>query len=334
MTIEFKKDNFFKIDPECHLITNISLFEHYPGFKMWWGAVPNILRALNMGLKEEELPLEPYELEHTPDPEMILKAMDKYGVDIACILPESMMDTTGYTTKWVTNEEMARVVESHPDRFIYHPNISPIKHKGVKNTIYELEYWVKEKGAKIVKFYPPEDTFINDPDLWPFYKKAQELNITLSIHTGWAWVPPGKTKHSLPVLLDDVACDFPDLRIVAFHMGYPYCDDMNMIAMCHPNVTLCLSLLMSWSMTAPWKFAKIIGEALRFAGPDRIIWGVDYAGAAIQIAIAVKGFSEFQIPEDMRMGYGYPEITEEIRRKIFGENLARILGIEPKRRVK
>jgi hypothetical protein len=109
---------------------------------------------------------------------------------------------------------------------------------------------------------------------------------------------------------------------------------MNMIAMCHPNVTLCLSLLMSWSMTAPRKFAKIIGEALRFAGPDRIIWGVDYAGAAIQIAIAVKGFQEFQIPEDMRKGYGYPEITEEIRRKIFGENLARILGIDLKRRVK
>ena len=185
-----------------------------------------------------------------------------------------------------------------------------------------MEYWVKEKGAKIVKFYPPEDTYINDPDLWPFYEKAEELNVVLSIHTGWAWVPPGKAKYALPVLLDDVARDFSHLRIIAFHMGYPYCDDLNMVAMGYPNVALCLSLVQPWALTAPRKFARILGEALRFAGPDRIIWGVDYAGAASFIAIAVKGFLKFQIPEDMQVGYGYPEITDDIRRKIFGENLS------------
>ena len=42
---------------------------------------------------------------------------------------------------------------------------------------------------------------------------------------------------------------------------------------------------------------------------------------------------EFQIPEDMQEGYGYPAITDEDRRKIFGENLAGLIGIEPKRRV-
>ena len=333
MTTEFKKDDFFKIDPECHLIPDIHLLEHFPGVNMWWRAVPNILRALNMGLPEGDLSFEDWELKHVPNPENIIRAMDKYGVDIVCLLPESMMDTTGYTTRWVTNGEMGRVVDSNPDRFLYHPNLSPIKHKGIKNTIWELEYWVKERRAKIFKYYAPEDTYINDPDLWPFYEKAQELGITLTIHTGWAWVPPGKAKYALPILLDDVARDFPELKIIAFHMGYPYCDDLNMVAMAHPNVYLCLSLLVPWSITAPHKFAKIFGEALRFAGSERIIWGVDYAGAASQIAFAVKGFREFKIPEDMRVGWGYPEITDEIRRKIFGENLARILGIELKRRV-
>ncbi|WP_300655718.1 bifunctional diguanylate cyclase/phosphodiesterase, partial [Pseudomonas sp.] len=45
------------------------------------------------------------------------------------------------------------------------PNISPIKQRGVDNAIWELEYWVKERNARIFKFYPPEDTYINDPDL-------------------------------------------------------------------------------------------------------------------------------------------------------------------------
>ena len=245
------------------------------------------------------------------------------------------MDTTGYTSRWVSNGEMAKAVEANPDRFMYQPNISPIKHKGVKNTIWELEYWVKEKGAKIFKFYPPEDTYINDHDLWPFYKKAEELDIVLDIHTGFSWVPPGKSKYALPIYLDDVARNFPGLKLVAFHMGYPYCDDLNMVAMGHPNVYPCLSLLLPWSLSAPRKFAKIIGEAFRFAGVDKIIWGTDFAGFGIQVRTGVIGMREFQIPEDMQKSYGYPAITDEDRRKIFGENLGKLLGIDTsKRRIK
>lgn len=331
---EFKKDNYFKIDPEPHLIGNMEHINHFPGVQMWWKAIENIERPLISGIPPEKMAgIEGWETIKTTDPANLIMAMDKYGVDIACLLPESMMDTTGYTTRWCTNGEMAKVVESNPNRFMYQPNISPIKHKGVKSTIWELEYWVKEKGAKIFKFYPPEDTYINDPDLWPFYKRAEELNIVLDIHTGFCWVPPGKSKYALPILLDDVARDFPGLKINAFHMGYPQCDDLNMIAMGHPNVFVCLSLLLPWSQSCPRKFAKIIGEALRWVGPDKIIWGTDYAGFGVQVRSAVAGFRDFQIPEDMQRDYGYPAITDEDRRKIFGENMAKLLGIETHRRI-
>jgi predicted TIM-barrel fold metal-dependent hydrolase len=336
MSAAFIKDDYFKIDPEPHLIGNLETVNHFPGVQMWWRAIANIGRPIAMSTPPEYYEgLEPHEMAKQADPNRLLEAMDKYGVDIACLLPESMMDTTGYTTRWCTNGDMAKVVDEHPDRFMYQPNVSPIKHKGVKNTIWELEYWVKERGAKIFKFYPPEDTYMNDPELWPFYEKAQELGIVLDIHTGFCWVPPGKSKHALPILLDDVARDFPDLKIVAFHMGYPYCDDLNMIAMGHPNVHVCLSLLIPWALNAPRKFATIIGEALRWVGPDRIIWGTDYAGFGLQVRSAVIGLREFQIPEDMQKGYGYPAITDEDRTKIFGGNLARLLGLDTsKRRVK
>ncbi|RJP79432.1 MAG: amidohydrolase [Desulfobacteraceae bacterium] len=328
------KDDYFKIDPEPHLIGDMTHINHFPGVRMWWRAIDNIARPMVTGMPPEAfLGLEEWEMMKTDDPQKLLAAMDKYGVDIACLLPESMMDTTGYTSRWVSNGEMAKVVESNPDRFMYQPNISPIIHKGVKNTIWEMEYWVKEKGARIFKFYPPEDTYINDPELWPFYKKAEELGIVLDIHTGFCWVPPGKSKYSLPIQLDDVARDFPNLKIVAFHMGYPYCEDLNMVAMGHPNVHVCLSLLVPWAICAPRKFATIIGEALRWVGPDKIIWGTDYAGFAFQMAQAVRGMRTFQIPEDMQKGYGYPAITDDDRRKIFGGNLARLLGIDTRRRV-
>jgi hypothetical protein len=105
-----------------------------------------------------------------------------------------------------------------------------------------------------------------------------------------------------------------------------------MIAMGHPNVYPCLSLLVPWALTQPRKFARIIGEALRWVGPDRIIWGCDYAGFGAQIGAAVAGLRSFQIPEDMQKDYGYPAITDDDRRKIFGQNLGRLLGIDTARR--
>jgi predicted TIM-barrel fold metal-dependent hydrolase len=105
-----------------------------------------------------------------------------------------------------------------------------------------------------------------------------------------------------------------------------------MIAMGHPNVYVCLSLLVPWALAAPRKFAKIIGEALRWVGPDKIIWGTDFAGFGAQVRAAVQGMRDFQIPEDMQEQYGFPAITDEDRRKIFGENLGKLLGVNTKKR--
>jgi predicted TIM-barrel fold metal-dependent hydrolase len=300
---------------------------------MWWQAINNIHRPLMMGTPQELLQVVPPKFfAKNSDPEYLLEAMDFAGVDIGCLLPEACMDTTGFSGRYCTNGEMAKVVDRHPDRFIYQPNLSPIKKRGVKNAVWELEYWVKEKGAKIFKYLCTEDTYINDPELWPFYEKAQELKIILDIHTGMSWCPPQGSKYAHPIFLDDVCRDFPELRIIAFHMGYPYCDQLNMLAMGHMNLYVCLSLLVPWAVSAPRKFAKILGEAIRWVGPDKIIWGTDCAGIGAQIIGAVHGLREFEMPEDLKQGYGYPEITKEDKAKIFGGNLARLLGIDASKR--
>ena len=147
-----KRDNYFKIDPEPHLIGDMTHINHFPGVQMWWKAIDSIGRPLLFGAPPKLLgPLlegaEEWELSNNADRNSLLRAMDKYGVDVACLLPEAMMDTTLYTSRWVSNGEMAKVVETNPERFMYQPNVSPIKHKGVQNTIWEMAHWVKEKGA-------------------------------------------------------------------------------------------------------------------------------------------------------------------------------------------
>jgi hypothetical protein len=329
---DFPKDNYFKIDVEAHLVGDLRHIEYFPGVQAWWRGIAGVTRPLISGMKPPYIPL-PEELEKRVAPEDLLSFMDRYGVDMACLIPESMMDTTGYATRWVTNGETAEQCEKHPDRFILTPNVGPIVRRGLNNAIWEMEYLVRNRGAKAIKFYPPEDTYINDQQLWPFYEKIVELGIPIFIHTGWSWVPPGLSKYCVPVLLDEVATAFPEMKIVAYHAGWPYPHDLNLVAATHPNVYVGVNLLVPWALAAPRRFAHLIGEAIRFAGPDKVVWGTDFAGFGAQIHAAVEGLRDFQIPEDMQAGYGYTPLTEDDKRKIFGENLARLLKVEIRRRV-
>jgi uncharacterized protein len=336
---EFVKDNYFKIDVECHLSGDTKQYiDYFPGYKQWWTGTSGTAAAFGAAPKKPEAPKA--ETTKSTEPEIseedrLLTYMDRYGVDMACILPESMMDTTGYSTKWSTNGFCAAACERHPDRFILQGNVGPLIHRGMKNVLWELDYLVKERNCKAIKFYPPEDTYINDERIWPFYERMQQLGIPLTVHTGFSWCPPGKAKYCLPIQLDEVATDFPDLKIIAFHAGWPYCHDLNMVALTHPNVYITLSLIMSWGQNAPRRLAEIIGEAIQFAGPERVIWGTDFYGAGGLLRLAVDGLRNFQMPEDLQKGYGYAPVTDEIKAMIFGGNLARILGVDTsKRKVK
>jgi hypothetical protein len=79
-------------------------------------------------------------------------------------------------------------------------------------------------------------------------------------------------------------------------------------------------------VTFPTVAAHIMGQLMKYLGPDRIVFGSDavwYGSPQWQI----DAFWRFQIPEEMRERYGYPEITIEDKRKILGLNSARLYGI-------
>jgi len=87
-----------------------------------------------------------------------------------------MMDSTAIRPLGKPMGQMAKIVETNPERFMYQPNVSPIKHKGVQNTIKEMTYWSRRKAPKIFKFYPPEDTLYEAILKYGrSMKKAQEL---------------------------------------------------------------------------------------------------------------------------------------------------------------
>ena len=81
-------------------------------------------------------------------------------------------------------------------------------------------------------------------------------------------------------------------------------------------------------VTFPTVAAHIMGQLMKFMGPDRILFGSDsvwYGAPQWQI----EAMWRFQIPEALRERYGYPELTEADKRKILGLNSARLYGIRP-----
>ena len=105
-----------------------------------------------------------------------------------------------------------------------------------------------------------------------------------------------------------------------------------MVALSHPCVYISLSLIMPWYRAAPRRLAEIIGEAIQFAGPERIVWGTDFYGPGGLFREAILGLRTFEMPEDLQKGYGYAPVTDEVKKMIFGQNLAKLLNIDASRR--
>ena len=313
---------------ECHLLNEATLAEvgYFPNFSRWWQSIDAVMRVwADRNLAEGG------EMPHPRAVELI-KYMDQAGVDVAFILREPAMNISGYTAPLSSNAFIMQEIAPYPDRMYLECNVGPILRRGVKHAIWELEHLVKNCNAKLCKVYAPEDDGpLNDPRLWPFYEKCCELDIAVTIHTGTAYVLPHPDGLTRPLLLDDILLDFPELKIIAYHMGWPYTEELMGLAGKHKNLYLSMSGIVGWYARAPHRGYHMIGEALQWAGPDKIVMGLDMPFD--ETKRIVDFIRTLQIPEELRQQWGYPKITDEIRAKILGLNLARLAKIEPSKRV-
>lgn len=322
------KDYFVALT-ECHLLNEVALSEmaYYPNFGNFWDSTNAIMRAWcgrNLG-DGSEMP--------RPIASELIKYMDGAGVDVAFVLREPGMHLSSYASCMGTNGFIMREIAPYPDRMLLECNVGPVLRRGVKNAIWELEYLVKEHNARICKVYAPEDDgALNDRRMWPFYEKACELDIPLTMHTGTAYISPLPETHTHPILLDQILIDFPELKIIAYHMGWPYTEVLTGLAGKHKNLYLSMSGIVAYYARAPYRGYHAIGQALEWAGSDKIVMGLDLPFD--ETKRCVDFIRNLQIPKQLREQWGYPEITDEIRAKILGLNLAKLAKIEPTKRVK
>ena len=308
-----ENDHFVALS-ECHFMNPQTLEElsYYPGMPRWWDSVNGVMRAWadrDLTAEDAEWP--------APVAEELIKHMDIAEVDVCFCLREGMMDVSGQTAPLSTNGFMMQQIAPYPERMYLECMVGPM---------------VKECNAKLCKVYAPEDLGgLDDRRLWPFYEKACELDIALTVHTGMSYVVPQPSCHTHPDRLDQVLLDFPDLKIIAYHMGWPHTEELIGLAGKHTNLYLSMSGIIGWYARSPYRGYHAIGTALQWVEPHKIVMGLDLTFDDMKRV--VDWVRTLQIPEELREQYGYLEITEEMRKGFLGTNLARLAKIEPNKRV-
>lgn len=135
------------------------------------------------------------------------------------------------------NDAVAAVVADHPDRFrgVGTVDLRPLRPSIAGRQVAAIE----SRGLLGVAVQPAFFGLdIDDRALYPTYSRAEELGLVVAVHTGISYSRMHPIKHERAELLDQVACDFPDLRLIACHAGWPWVAEYCAVARRHPTVHL------------------------------------------------------------------------------------------------
>jgi predicted TIM-barrel fold metal-dependent hydrolase len=218
---------------------------------------------------------------------------------------------TGHPT--LSNEEIADAAAEHPDVLIPFGSIDP--HRGAAGT-RAARRLVEQHGVRGFKFHPSIQAFApNDRAHYPLYAELESLGVPALFHTGQTGIGSGlpggrgiKLRYSDPMLLDDVAADFPGLTIIMAHPSVPWQDSAIAVAQHKANVYIDLS---GWS---PKYFPPQLVRAANTLLKDKVLFGSDYP--LIKPDRWIRDFEQL-------------DIKPEVRPLVMKENAVRALGLRP-----
>ncbi|GAA1278371.1 4-hydroxyphenyl-beta-ketoacyl-CoA hydrolase [Pseudonocardia aurantiaca] len=211
----------------------------------------------------------------------------------------------------LSSEEIADLAAEHNDVLIPFGSVDP--HAG-RAAVLRARRLVGERGVRGFKFHPSLQAFEpNDVRFYPLYEALAELGVPALFHTGQTGIGAGlpggrgiKLRYSAPMLLDDVAADFPELTIVFAHPSVPWQDEAISIATHKANVYIDLS---GWS---PKFFPPQLVRAANSLLKRKVLFGSDYPVIT---------------PDRWLDDFAKLEIKPDVRPLILKDNAVRMLGL-------
>jgi uncharacterized protein len=200
--------------------------------------------------------------------EAMLAQMDAAGVQKVLIAQCKMWS---YWRKWMYMdtrlEDVLQYTEKYPDRFAGLAGYNPFR---IRESLTEIETAVTRHGFKGVYVHIYGfDIPLDDRKMYPLYAKCVELDVPVSIQVGHV-LEAQPSEGGRPMLLDRVACDFPTLKIIGAHTGWPWVDELLSVCYKWDNI---------WFGIDAWMPKYLSPQIVPFLnsrlGQDRCLWGTN-----------------------------------------------------------
>jgi uncharacterized protein len=176
-------------------------------------------------------------VEFSRSPAAFLKYLDRCGVDRAALINYVAPEVIGFTS--VVNQFVADYTKHDPKRLLSCGSLHP---RHTTNIMADVEH-ILRLGLRMIKIHPPHQLlYPNDylhgvKELEIIYRAAEANGIPVMFHTGTSIFPGARNKYGDPIYLDDVAVDFPKLKIIMAHGGRPiWMDTAFFLLRRHPNM--------------------------------------------------------------------------------------------------
>ncbi|WP_424235414.1 amidohydrolase family protein [Actinophytocola sp.] len=211
----------------------------------------------------------------------------------------------------ISSEEIAEACAEHADILIPFASVDPWRGNAA---VRQARAMIERYGVRGFKFHPSVQAFHpNDPMVYPLYEVLAEHGAIALFHSGQTGIGAGlpggggiRLKYANPLLVDDVAADFPDLPIVLAHPSFPWQDEALAVATHKPTVHIDLS---GWSPKYfPPQLVRYANTLLR----DKVLFGSDFPVIT---------------PDRWLADFDTLEIKPEVRPMILKDNAVRLLGL-------
>ncbi|MBI5278362.1 MAG: amidohydrolase [Burkholderiales bacterium] len=189
----------------------------------------------------------------------------------------------------ISNDEVAGFVQQAQGRLI---GVGSVDISKPMAAMKEVRRCVNELGFKAIRILPwLWEVPPTDRRFYPVYAACAELGVPFCTQIGHAG-PLMPSEVGRPIYLDQVALDFPELTIVAGHIGYPWTDEAIAVATKHENVYI------DTSAYTVKRYPAALVEFMRAHGRHKVLFGSNYP--MIAPAKALEGIDELGLDEEAR----------------------------------
>jgi len=221
-----------------------------------------------------------------------------------------------YGTNINVNDITVEYVKMHPEKMIGFLSVDP----NDPNCLKEMRRCVDELGLKGLKTGPLYQSY--HPDSYKatlVFKEAERLGIPVMFHQATAPGSLNQLEMAQPLLLEKVAHQFPDLKMVYAHMGHPWWREVIMIIRRNENVYADISA----NFYHPWDFYNSLELAREWGQLDKLLFGTDFP-----VTTPRETMDALRNINYMLEGTKLPRIPEDAIEGIINRDSLKLLGIE------